>query len=90
MSCRGHDVGILHRVVQQSGSYQSGRVGHVDHEQCTHFVGYLAHALVVPFAAVCRASADDELRFVLDGQLFHLVVVNAAGLAVEVVAYRIV
>ena len=61
-------------------------MGHVDHQQSSHFVGYLAHALVVPLAAVGRATADNQLGFVLQGQPFHLVIVHVSGLAVQRIA----
>ena len=80
----------LHGVLQQSGGNQSGGVSHVNHQQGTHLVGNLAHALVVPLAAVGRAAADNQLRLVLHGQLLHLVVVHAARLLVQVVAYGLI
>ena len=36
------------------------------------------------------AAADDELRLVLQGEAFHLVVVHATGLAAEGIAYVVV
>ena len=87
---RGYDVSPFHGVLQQSGSNQTGGVSHVDHQQGSHLVGNLAHALVVPFAAVGRATADNQLRLVLDGQLLHLVIVHAACLLVQVVAHGLV
>ena len=45
---------------------------------------------VVPFAGVGRGAADDELRLVLEGELLHLVVVDAAGLGVEAVGDGVV
>ena len=81
---------ILNRVVEQSGSNQSGRVSHIYHKQSTNLIGNLAHALVVPLAAVGRAAADDELRLVLESELLHMVVVYASGFWVEVVANGIV
>ena len=83
-------MSIFNRVIEQTSGNQTGGVGHVDHEQSTHLVGDFAHALVIPLAAVGRATADDELGLVLQGQLLHLVVVNTSSLTVEVVANRIV
>ena len=86
----GYDVGVFHGVVEQAGSDESGGMRHVDHEQCAHLVGNLAHALVVPLAAVGGAAADDEFGLMLQGQLFHLVVVHASCLLIEVVADGVV
>ena len=59
---------------------------HVYHQDGSNLVGYLTHAGIVPLAAIGRAAADDELRLVLEGQLFHLVVVHATGFLLEVIA----
>ena len=88
MGCRSHDVGILHGVVEQTGSDKTGRVSHVNHKESANLVGNLAHALVVPFAAISRTTTDDELWLVLDGESFHLVVIYTTSFLVEVVAYR--
>ena len=85
---RGDDMGVFHGVVQQPGGDQSGRVGHVHHQQGPHLVGDLAHALVVPFARIGRGAADDQFGFALQGFTLHSVVVDRAGLLVELVAYR--
>ena len=87
---RGNDVCPLHGVFKQTCCNETGRVGHVNHEQGTHFIGNLAHALVVPFAAVGRTTADDELGLVLLGQTLHLIVIYSSRLAVQVVAYGLV
>ena len=65
-------------------------MSHIDHEQGTHLIGNLTHALVVPLTAVSRATADDQLGLVLQRQLLHLVVVHAASLLVEVVAHGLI
>ena len=83
-------MSILHGVVEQTCSNESCRVSHIDHEQSTNLVGNLTHALVVPLTTVSRSATDDELRLVLKSQLFHLVVVDASGLAVQVVANGVV
>ena len=80
MGGAGNDVGILQGVVQQTCSDQAGGVCHVDHEQCAHAVGNLAHALVVPLAAVGAGATDDQLGTLALCDLFHLVVVNEVGL----------
>lgn len=68
----------------------SPRMSHVDHQQCPHLVGNLAHTLIVPFTAVSGATADDELRLVLPGEPFHLVIVDTSGLPVERIAYMMI
>ena len=90
MGRRGDDVGVLKRVVEQSGSDESGGVCHVDHEQGADLVGDLTHALVVPVAGVGRGTADDQFRTLAEGHFFHLVVVHAARLLLHVVLQGVV
>ena len=90
VGCRGNDVCILHGVVEQPCCDKSCRMSHVDHQQCPHLVGNLAHTLIVPFTAVSGATADDELRLVLPGEPFHLVIVDTSGLPVERIAYMMI
>ena len=86
MGGRGDDVRPLHGILQQTGCDESCGVSHVYHQQGTHLVGNLAHPLVVPLTAIGRATADDELGFVLQGEGFHLVIVHTPCLLVQVVA----
>ncbi len=88
--CRCHDVCILQRVVQQSGCNQSCWMCHVYHQQCAYLIGNLAHACIVPFAAVGRATADNQLRLLGKCYAFHLVIVHASCLGVQVVCYRMI
>ena len=44
------DMGIFHRVVEETGSDETGWVSHIKHEDCTDFVGNLANAGIVPLA----------------------------------------
>ena len=81
-------MGVAQGVVEQSGSDEPRGVGHVYHEQGAHFVGYGTHALVIPLAGVGRAASDDEFRTFAQGYFFHLVVVDASGLARNVVFAR--
>ena len=50
VGCRGDDVGIFERVVEQTGGDKTCGMGHVDHKYCSDLVGDLAHAGIVPFA----------------------------------------
>ena len=85
MGGAGDDVGIFERVVEQSGCDESGRMGHVDHQDGAHLVGDVAHAGIVPFAAIGRAAADDHLRPFAQGGLLHLVVIDASCLLIQVI-----
>ena len=58
---------------------------HVDHEQCAHAVGNLAHALIVPLAAVGAGATDDQLGTLALCHLFHLVIVYQVGVGGHVI-----
>ena len=76
---------IFQRVVEQTGSDESGGVSHVDHKDGTTSVGNFAHTSVVPFAGVSACAAHDELGLHFHSGTFHVVVVNKAGFSVDVV-----
>ena len=75
----GHNVGVLHGVVEQTGGDEAGGVGHVNPEDGPDAVGDLPHAGIVPLAGVGRGASDDELRALCEGDFLHLVVVDEAG-----------
>ena len=83
-------MGILHGVIQQTSGNQTSRMSHVNHQQSAHLVGNLAHALVVPLAAVSRATTDNQLGLVFDSQTLHLIVVYTTSLLVQVVTNGLV
>ena len=86
---RGDDVGILQRIVEQTGGDKAGGMSHVDHEDGTDFIGQTAHAGIVPFAAVGAGTTDDELRTLAACYLLHLFVVDEAGIFLNVVLKRL-
>ena len=90
VSRRSNNVSILYRVVKQTSSNQTCGVSHINHQQSTYLVGNLAHALVIPFAAVCRTTADNQFGLVLKSQLLHLVIIHTTCFLVQVVADGIV
>ena len=84
------DVGILHGVLKQTRGDEAGGMCHVDHEDGAYLVGDCAHALPVPFAGICGCAADDELRLVFESLALHVVIINQAGLLVELIADRVI
>ena len=86
VGCGCYDVCVFQRVFKQSGCDETCRVGHIDHEDGADFIGNLAEAGIVPFAAVCARAGDDELRLFGAGLLFHLFVVYTACFLVNSVA----
>ena len=76
---------ILDGVVEQTCGDESGGVRHVDHEDGTDLVGQVAHAGIVPLAAVCAGAAYDEAGTLAACHLLHLLVVNEPGGAVYVI-----
>ena len=81
----GYDVGVLERVVEQAGGYEPCGVRHVDHEHSAHHVGYLAHAFVVPLAAVGRCAPYYQLGPVFLCLRLHLVIVYPPGILLYLV-----
>ena len=86
----GYDVGILHRIFEQTSSNEASRVSHIDHQDGTYLVGNLAHTGIVPFAAISRTATDDEFWLVLEGEALHLVVIDATGIFAHIVGNRLV
>ena len=83
-------MSIFHRVVEKSCSNESCWMSHVYHKKSPYLVGNFTHTLVIPFAAICRATTDDELRLVFECETFHLVIVDTSCFWVEVVAHGVV
>ena len=82
-------MGVLERVFQQAGGDEAGRMGHVDHEDGANFVGYTAHAGIVPFARVGAGTSYNQFRVFFEGYALHLVVVHAAGFLIHIIAYGV-
>ena len=79
---------MLNRIVKKSGGNESGGVGHIDHKDCTDFVGETAYAGIIPFAAVSAGAGYDEFRTFGAGFLLHLLIIDAACLLVDCIANR--
>ncbi len=77
---------VLHRVLQQTGSDQAGRVSHIHHEDGAHLVSDGAHALPIPFAGVGRCTADDQLGFVFQRLALHIVVVDQTRFRIQLIS----
>ena len=90
VSSRSNDVRILQWVVEQTGCNQTCRVSHINHEESAYLIGNLAHAGVIPLAAVSATTTDNQFWFVLKSQFLHLVVVYTACFLVQVVTDRVV
>ena len=89
VSGRGDDVGILERILEQTGGDEAGGVSHIDHEDGADFVGNLTHAGVVPFARVGRCTADNQFRTLAQSHLFHHIVVDITGIFFHAVFERV-
>ena len=83
-------MSIFQRIFKQTSSNQTSRVSHVNHKDSAHFISDIAHAFIVPFAAISRATTDNEFRFVFQGKAFHFIVVNATRFFVKVITYWVV
>ena len=77
MSSCSYDVSILNWVFEQTSSDKTCRVRHINHKDSAYFVGNLADASVVPFAAVSGSTSDDEFWLVFASNAFELVVIDA-------------
>ncbi len=74
----GHDVGpVLHRVGVHAAGDQPGDVGRIEHEGRADLVGDVAEGARIDDARVGGGARDDELRAVLEGEVAHLVEVDA-------------
>ena len=89
MCGRGDDVSVFQRIVQQSGGYEPGGVSHINHKNGAYFIGYFAHAGIVPFARVSRGSADNQFRTFAQGYLFHHVIIDVSGIFFHTVLQRV-
>ena len=74
----------------QAGRDQPGEVGHVDDQVRADLVGDLPEALEVQQARVRRPAGEDHLRPALVGDPLHLVHVDQARLAVDLVGGDVV
>ncbi len=52
---------------------QTGDVGNVEHQICSHLVGYFPEAFGVDLPGIGAGAADNHLRFVLFRKSLHLV-----------------
>ena len=83
---RGDHVGPeLDRVGVKPGGDEAGEVRHVDHQQRADLVGDLAKAREVELARVGRPAGQQQLRAALARDARHLVHVDQAALAVDLV-----
>ena len=73
---RSHNVRVRHRRRMRAAGDQSREMRHVDQKERADFVGDLAHAGEVDGARISAASANDQLRTLLLGQLFECIVVD--------------
>src|ERR1039457_2491930 len=76
MGCRSNYVRVWYGRRMRTSSDEPGKVRHVNQIERGHLVGNLAHAGEVNSARVGAASADDQLRALLYGELFQFVVVD--------------
>ena len=85
MGRAGNYMGITDGILEQAGRDKTGGMGHVDPQDSANLIRDSAHAFVIPLARVSGSPADDQLRFVFEGELLHPVVVDKAGLRIEAV-----
>ena len=84
------DVGVLDRVGMKPGGDQPGEVGHVDHQLRPDLVGDLTKAREVELARIRRPAGEQQLRTALARDPRHLVHVDQAALAVDLVGGDVV
>ena len=83
-----------HMRVREGGGmlarrYQTGKMGHIDHQIGTDAVGNLAETGKVDLARDGGAAGDDQFRLVLFGQRLDLVIVQQVVLFTHAVLHRI-
>lgn len=84
------EVTVVEGVLLDLSGNETRDMGHVHHEVGTLGVGNLAKAGVVPVTGVGRGTANDEARLEEVGLLLEEVVVNEAGLSIDLVRQRLV
>mmetsp|Transcript_18526 Transcript_18526/g.33684 ORF Transcript_18526/g.33684 Transcript_18526/m.33684 type:complete len:256 (-) Transcript_18526:42-809(-) len=85
MGSGGDDVGMLKGRLKFTCGDETTDVGHVHHQKRANFVANGAETGVVPVTGVRGGSADDELRTEFEGLLLKAVVIDVAGLGVQLV-----
>ena len=83
-------VGVGHRVRIHARRYQTGHMGHIDHQVGANLVGNVAKARPVHDLRIGGKARDNHFRFVLQGQLFYPVVIDFTGVGIEAVLHRVV
>mmetsp|Transcript_7200 Transcript_7200/g.11906 ORF Transcript_7200/g.11906 Transcript_7200/m.11906 type:complete len:353 (+) Transcript_7200:1236-2294(+) len=74
-----------HRVGVEASGNQTGKMGHVRQHVSADLVGNLADAGKVDLTGNGRAARNDHLRFVLQRQRFHLVIVDVQSVTAHAV-----
>mmetsp|Transcript_16865 Transcript_16865/g.50549 ORF Transcript_16865/g.50549 Transcript_16865/m.50549 type:complete len:203 (-) Transcript_16865:511-1119(-) len=82
------DVRSAKGAVQHLGCHEAAHVRHVDHHERADLVADGAHAHIVPVARVSRRACNDHLGAVHKCHLLQLVVVDQAGLWIQLVRER--
>lgn len=72
----GHYVGIGHRGGMETGRYETGDVGDVNHEVGPGLFGDLPKAREIDDPRISGGAGDNQLRLALQGGLFQSVVVD--------------
>ena len=79
-------MGVLHRVLKQTGGDKAGGMRHIDHEDSTDLVGKTTHAGVIPFTGVGAGTADNEAGTLAACEFLHLLVVDTTCCRIHIVA----
>ncbi len=86
----GHHVGEGNRVRVQTGSDQTGDVGHVDEQQRPDLVSDGAKAREIEGLGVGGKAGNDDLRLVFHGQTLDFVVIDQPGGSVQAILHGVV
>ena len=82
-------MSVRQRARQHRRGDKAGEVRHVHHEQGADPVGDGAEAGEVDLARIGAAAGDDQLRPVLFGEAFDLVIIDAAVVFAHAILYGI-
>lgn len=85
----GDDVAEVEGRLGLFAGNQTGNVGHVAHEVGAVLVGDLAHGVILELTRVGGGTADEELGAEERSVLLEALVVNEAGLGVDLVGHRL-
>ena len=74
-------MGVRHRVGVQTSRYQTGKMGHINPQVGTNFIGNLTEFREIQLTGVCRPPGDNNLGTLGERKLPHLLHIDPTVVA---------